>query len=317
MGLSQGQKAMYALGQCQQAPITAGFIGAGKVGFSLGKYLRDNGVSLSGYYSRNAASSQEAAEFTQTKSYSSPELLLQDSTVIFLTVPDKAIQQVYQDLSHLPIAGKCLGHCSGSLSSRVFAGARERGARACSLHPICAISHKHTGHESLRTAFFTIEGEDVEDIAAIIRQCGNQIESIPAEKKVLYHSAAVIASNLVVGLYHNATAILSDCGLSGEFSRQALLPLFTGNARNIERQGAVAALTGPVERGDATTVADHLRSFSGQQRELYRLLSCQVLELARQKNPSRDYSATERLLTEAAVVCTNKVSDTPDKEDLL
>ena len=302
MGLSQGQKAMYALGQCQQAPITAGFIGAGKVGFSLGKYLRDNGVSLSGYYSRNAASSQEAAEFTQTKSYSSPEQLLQDSTVIFLTVPDKAIQQVYQDLSHLPIAGKCLGHCSGSLSSHVFAGARERGARACSLHPICAISHKHTGHESLRTAFFTIEGEDVEDIAAIIRQCGNQIESIPAEKKVLYH---------------NATAILSDCGLSGAFSRQALLPLFMGNARNIERQGAVAALTGPVERGDATTVADHLRSFSGQQRELYRLLSCQLLELARQKNPSRDYSATERLLTEAAVVCTNKVADTPDKEDLL
>ncbi len=313
--MEQGQKAMYALGQCQQASPTAGFIGAGKVGFSLGRYFRDNGIALSGYYSRSADSAREAAEFTQTKSYSSPEQLLQDSTVIFLTVPDTAIQQVYQDLSQLPIAGKCLAHCSGSLSSRVFAGARERGARACSLHPICAVSHKHTGHEALRTAFFTIEGEDVEDIAALVRQCGNRIESIPAEKKTLYHGAAVIASNLVVGLYHNATTILSDCGLSGDFARQALLPLFTGNARNIERQGAVAALTGPVERGDAATVADHLRSFSGPQRELYRLLSCQLLELARQKNPSRDYSATERILTEAAVTCASKTPATPHKED--
>ena len=34
-----------------------GFIGAGKVGFSLGKYLMENSTTVSGYYSKNENSS--------------------------------------------------------------------------------------------------------------------------------------------------------------------------------------------------------------------------------------------------------------------
>ena len=41
-----------------------GFIGAGKVGFSLGRYLAEGGVTVTGYYSRNSRSAREAAEFT-------------------------------------------------------------------------------------------------------------------------------------------------------------------------------------------------------------------------------------------------------------
>ena len=44
-----------------------GFIGAGKVGFSLGKYFAEKGMELSGYYSKNPASSKAAAEFTSDR----------------------------------------------------------------------------------------------------------------------------------------------------------------------------------------------------------------------------------------------------------
>ena len=44
-----------------------GFVGAGKVGFSLGKYMTEHGVSVSGYYSKNIDSAREASEFTDTK----------------------------------------------------------------------------------------------------------------------------------------------------------------------------------------------------------------------------------------------------------
>ena len=53
-----------------------GFIGAGKVGFSLGKYLKENNIDISGYYSKNQHSSREAAIFTNTKQYNNLENLI-------------------------------------------------------------------------------------------------------------------------------------------------------------------------------------------------------------------------------------------------
>ena len=43
-----------------------GIIGAGKVGFSVGKYLVERGIPVTGYYSRNPVSAKEAPEFTAT-----------------------------------------------------------------------------------------------------------------------------------------------------------------------------------------------------------------------------------------------------------
>ena len=46
-----------------------GFIGAGKVGFSLGKFFVQGNLPVTGYYSRQRESAQEAALFTNTKPY--------------------------------------------------------------------------------------------------------------------------------------------------------------------------------------------------------------------------------------------------------
>ena len=47
--------------------IKIGFIGAGKVGFSLGKYLKVNKITVTGYYSRNEDSSKESFNFYRYK----------------------------------------------------------------------------------------------------------------------------------------------------------------------------------------------------------------------------------------------------------
>ena len=97
--------------------MNIGFIGAGKVGYSLGKYLSVNGIGLSGYYSRNLNSAEEAAEFTGTKAFTTLEELLRESTVIFITVPDGAITDVFNNIRELGISGKLICHCSGALSA--------------------------------------------------------------------------------------------------------------------------------------------------------------------------------------------------------
>ncbi len=276
-----------------------GFIGAGKVGFSLGRYFTERNVCVSGYYSRNLNSSKEAAAFTKTKYYEQLEEIIEESDTLFLTVPDGSIREVYSEIIQSDIEGKCLVHCSGAMSSMIFSGIGQKGARGCSVHPICAVSDKLTGYQDLSKAYFTIEGKDVADVEELIRSCGNVVEAISAEDKVKYHAAAVYASNLVAGLYDLAAGLLKDCGLSESFAGHALQPLFMGNAENIAAVGAVRALTGPVERADITTIEKHLVALEGEEREIYRLLSRRLVDVAKQKNPDRDYCKLSMLLENA------------------
>ena len=58
--------------------IRFGFIGAGKVGFTLGKYLSQNNKKIVGYYSRNIVSSKEVANFTNSKCFETIESLINE-----------------------------------------------------------------------------------------------------------------------------------------------------------------------------------------------------------------------------------------------
>lgn len=275
-----------------------GFIGAGRVGFTLGKYLAERNVCVSGYYSRNINSSKEAAVFTKTKCYETIEELIKVSDTLFLTVPDGSIREVYSKVIESDIEGKILCHCSGMLSSEVFLGIRERGAYGYSVHPIYAVSDRLTSYRDFSKAYFTIEGDErhLQELRDMIASLGNPVEVITPEAKVRYHGAAVFASNLVAGLYDCAKELLLTCGLSSAFAENALRPLFLENARSIADLGAELALTGPVERGDLETVQSHLNALDGEEREIYTLLSKRLLKIAERKNPGKKYDGFEELL---------------------
>ena len=83
--------------------MKTGFVGAGKVGFTLGKFFREQGKQVAGYYSRNTESAEEAAQFTETAAYAALAELVQDSDVLFLTVPDSSITSVYEEIRRYPI----------------------------------------------------------------------------------------------------------------------------------------------------------------------------------------------------------------------
>jgi len=276
--------------------LRIGFIGAGKVGFSLGKYFTEHHVCVTGYYSQNSESSKEAAKFTKTKYYEELNEIIKESDTLFLTVPDGSIREVYSKAILSDITGKCLVHCSGAMASNVFFDINTLGARGACVHPICAVNDKFTGYQNLSKAYFTVEGENVTDLAELLQRLGNPVEVISQENKVKYHAAAVYASNLAVALYAGATALLRECGLSESFSDNALKTLFLGNAENIVSVGVVNALTGPLERADAETVKKHLSVLEGEKKEIYRLLSGSLLEVAEKKNTDRDYRELNTLL---------------------
>jgi len=275
-------------GRRKEHSVKIGFIGAGKVGFSLGKHAAAHGACISGYNSRSAKSAEDAAAFAGGESFETPEALVKASDIVFITVPDGQIAHVWNAITQsahagkLDLAGKTICHCSGALSSHVFEGAADLGAFAFSVHPLYAVSSKRETYRELGNALFTVEGSPdlLDQMVALVRSWGNEVQVISAQDKVRYHAAAVMASNLVVGLVHAAAGELERCGFTADSAERALRPLFLGNAEHIAKDGTAAALTGPAERGDTATIGKHLDCLDGTHREIYRLLTEELYEVA-------------------------------------
>ena len=264
-----------------------GFIGAGKVGFSLGKYLADNNQNVVGYYSIINEEAIEAAKFTGSKYYENMEQLVEDSEVLFLTVPDGQIENLWNQLksSHKNwmakynkplLNNKIVCHCSGALSSDIFSSIAEYESFGYSIHPLFAVSNRYESYKELSDSYFTIEGniEKINKMKELFESFGNTVCIISKDDKIKYHGAAAIASNLVVGLI----------GLSEEL------------LKHIVEEGVVEALTGPIERCDVSTVRKHMSVFDKKTNEIYKAVSKEVLEIAKIKNKDRDYSKMEEVL---------------------
>lgn len=274
-----------------------GFIGAGKVGFSLGKYLADNDLEVTGYYSEFSEDAAEAAQFTHTNHYTDLEELVEDSDVIFLTVTDSQIGNVWNQLKSSHINNKIVCHCSGALSSEIFSGIAEQKCFGYSIHPLFAVNGKYESYKELIHCYFTIEGspEKLEVMRDVFVQMGNKVCIISKEDKIKYHAAAAMASNLVVGVINASENLLKECGFDENEAHQALASIIMGNVEHIIHDGTVGALTGPIERNDVTTVKKHLLTLEGNNKEIYKAVSREIVEIAKKKNDN-NYSEMEELL---------------------
>lgn len=275
-----------------------GIVGAGKAGCSIGRYLKEHGISVAGYFSKTRESVDEAATFTNTRAFRSLRELLAACDIIFITTPDDVVQQVWSCIAGESIHGKIICHFSGSLSSVVFSGRRETGAAGCSIHPMFAFSDKFTSYEKLNQVMFTMEG-DAEALAVmrpLFEKMGNRVCVISSGKKERYHAAASMVSNMMIGLYQMSLDMLCDCGFEKEDARQLVEPLVRGNIETLLTATPEQALTGPVERGDIETVEKHLNVLTKQEKEVYVNLGQTLTDIASRKNPNRDYTAISKLL---------------------
>ncbi len=280
--------------------MNIGFIGAGKAGFTLGKYFSTHGIEVTGYYSRSIRSAREAAAFTSSNVYEDAAGVLSKSDVLFLTVPDGSIRPTYEALARGDIRGKIFCHASGALTAAAaFPGIEQKGASGFSVHPLLAISDRYRSYRELADCFFTLEGPEERRSAlrSLLERAGLHVQIIQEEDKARYHLAAATVSNLVCALFAAGETLLTQCGFSEAAARAALAPLFLGNARSVAAAGARDALTGPVERGDLGTLRAHLASLGAREDQLlYLLLTAKLLPLAGARHPERDDSSIKEFL---------------------
>ena len=123
--------------------------------------------------------------------------------------------------------------------------------------------------------------------AGLARALGMTPFPLADEAKPAYHAASVFASNYVVTLTHAAVSLLERTGLEREAALAALRPL---QHRTIDVAGSPP--TGPIARGDAATVAAHLRAVGPELEPLYRALGRATLPIV----PPASAAAVRELL---------------------
>jgi predicted short-subunit dehydrogenase-like oxidoreductase (DUF2520 family) len=180
--------------------------------------------------------------------------------LVLLAVPDSVIPEV---AARVPI-GPWIAHVSGA--TRL--AALEPHVLRFSTHPLQTLTRER-GSEQLDGAWAAISGEtdDALDRARWLADAlGLRAFEIADADRTLYHAAAVIGGNFLVTLHRVATRLLAQVGAPPE----AIVPLMT---RTIENG---FDLTGPIARGDWTTVEAHLTALAERDPDLvplYRALA--------------------------------------------
>ncbi|MDO5156115.1 MAG: DUF2520 domain-containing protein [Eubacteriales bacterium] len=280
--------------------MKVGFIGAGKAGCSLGKYFEtaSQEVCVTGYYSLIEEEAIWAAQFTNSHFFQNMDDVIAASDSIIVSTPDGVIKSVWDTLDKSKISGKMICHLSGSLSSDVFSSCGDYGAYPISIHPMFAFSNKESVFEQLKNVSFTLEGHTyaIEKWQELFAMLGNDTVVIVKEAKSKYHAAASVLSNHVVAVLSMGYELLKECGFSEEEARAFSQVLVRENVEHVIKDGAIQALTGPIERGDEETVTKHLGVLKDSQKDMYRACGNQLLSLSKVKNPERDYEKIERAL---------------------
>jgi len=267
-------------------------IGPGKVGTALGVLAARASLTVAavaGGGPGRAAAAAEAIDFEV--GVCSPVDAAGAGGLVLLTVPDDAIADLCAELARRQAfnPGTTVAHCSGALGSDVLAPARDQcGCLVGSMHPLQTFPTVEAAIEHLPGTWCFCEGDELavavlERLAAAI---GARPARVDAGAKALYHAAAVTACNYLVALLDAAGTLAGSAGVAPDTWVVAAEAIVRATVENVCRLGPAGALTGPIARGDVSTVARHVEAMAGQPealRNLYRVAGMYTIELALRK----------------------------------
>ncbi len=198
-------------------PERIAIIGAGRLGSALAVALHPHAdVTLSG----RGADGPEA-------------------DLVLLCVPDAEIASAAAAVAPGPL----VGHCSGATGLAALAPHEALG-----LHPLMTVTAEGASFAGAGGAVAGTTPRALATAHALAAALGLDAVELRDADRPAYHAAASVASNFLVTLQAFAEALLPA-------DRALLVPLVRATVENWAADGPERALTGPIARGDAATVA--------------------------------------------------------------
>ncbi len=289
-------------------PKTVAIIGAGRVGSSVGFLLSRAGYAVKAVTGRSVESAKKASVYIGSGEPATDiARAAAQGDIVFITTPDRVIREACDSISAAGgfRPGSLVIHMSGAHSLALLDSARKAGALRAVLHPLQSLASREQGIKTLPGSYFRVEADTgaLETARDIVKALGGVELMMPKwssdkESAALYHAGAVVVSNYFVALVDYGLKFYRALGADKKQALKAVLPLIRGTLHNIEALGIPDALTGPIMRGDAETIRDHLDAMQKRTPELialYKKLALQTIEVAKDKGSIDQEKAREML----------------------
>lgn len=235
-----------------------GIIGAGKVGAVLGAALRGAEHAIIGVSAVSDASRERADTLLPGVPVLEVRDIVERAELVLLAVPDDALGPLVDGLAKLGAwqPGQLVAHTSGRYGVGILHPVRAAGAVPLALHPAMTFTGMSLDLTRLLDCTFGVTADPamLPIAQALVVEMGAEPVAIAEGDRVLYHAALAHGSNHLVTLVAQASQLLREVGVDAP--ERMLGPLLRATLENALASGE-SALTGPVARGDAGTVAAH------------------------------------------------------------
>jgi len=266
-------------------------VGAGSLATFLAAALNDAGFTITEIIARDTPQSRRHARALAARvgarTVTTRSAVL-DTTLLWFCVPDREIRGSASALaghlstraaahkknrvpSKVPSKVRFAFHSSGALLSRELEPLRKAGIAVASVHPL--MTFVAGTHPSLTGVPFAMEGDHAATQVArqIIRKLEGESFSLPAARKAAYHAWATLTSPLLLAFLVTLEEAARAAGFTRKDARRKSLPIIRQTLANYSRLGPAKSFSGPLIRGDAGTVAQHLAALKKHHgpREVY------------------------------------------------
>lgn len=275
---------------------TLNLIGAGRVGQTLGRLWHTLGVlHVQDVLTTSVPSAQAAVSFMGAGRAVTDIAAMRPADLWLLAVPDRQIAASAQALAAAVTAQQhppaLAFHASGALSASELQALQTLGWQTASAHCILSFATPAVALQQFAGTACALEGDAaaLAQLQPLMTAIGAQCFTVAADKKVLYHAAAVFATNFLPVLQAQAESLWRDSGVPQELLPQLRQTLLRNAVDNLLALGPAGALTGPAARGDTALVqrqGEAVAQWDATSGTAYQALSALAQRLAR--SPSRD-----------------------------
>jgi len=244
-------------------PATLNLIGAGRVAQTLGSLWHRQGLfTVQDVLTRSRASAQSACAVIGAGRGVADMGSLRPAAAWMLAVPDAAIEACATALAlatppvapHAP--APLVFHCSGAKTIAALAPLAARGWQPASAHCILSFADVTAAQQQFPGTPCALEGEApaCDTLRRVFTAIGARCFGIRSDDKLLYHAAAVFATNFLPVLQATAEDLWQSTGMPSELIPHLRATLLRNAVANITALGPQGALTGPAARGDTEAI---------------------------------------------------------------
>jgi predicted short-subunit dehydrogenase-like oxidoreductase (DUF2520 family) len=272
--------------------VRCNLVGAGRVGQTLGRLWTATGaVAIQDVTTRSLTSAQMACAFMGAGHATGNVPAMHAADMWMLAVPDAQIASAAQELADAAVArgwqAAKVFHCSGALASEVLAPLKALGWQTASAHCILSFASAESAVAQFAGTPCALEGDagPKDWLRTHLTAIGARCFDLEARNKVLYHAAAVFATNYLPVLQHLAESAWADAGVPAELLQGLRQTAMANALANVQALGPHGALTGPAARRDVAAIARQravVGAWDAQAGDAYAALSTLALRMANQ-----------------------------------